>query len=128
MYKVLQYMGPATNSDGQETVNHSQHMAAVSGRKDNAHGRALIQMLKGWEDYAKAYHARYDDPEAKDEANQLDHVIGPYWANVGLAIKRLLDGDTGGLDCGSIARNITEAIEAEGFETDGYNLLTGEDE
>jgi hypothetical protein len=79
------------------------------------------------EAFAKAYHARYDDPVAKSETNQLDHVIGPYWANVGLAIKRLLDGDTGGLDCGSIARNITAAIEAEGFETDGYKL-TGEGE
>lgn len=125
MTKILQYVGPTHNSTGEETVNHSQHVAAVDRGRTNAQGRALIQMLKGWEAYQTAYHATYDDAQATPEQNEMDAVIGRYWAETGLAIKRLLDGETGGLDCHSIASNITAAVVAEGFETDGYSL-TGE--
>lgn len=117
---IMQYAGPATNSDGQETVNHSQHVRAIAGHT-NAHGRALRKMLEGWAQYADAYKLAYDGGIGED------HVIGRYWAEAGLAIKRLLDGEAGGFDCGSLAANITAAIEAQGFKTDGYNL-TGEDE
>ncbi len=39
-----------------------------------------------------------------------------------------LDGETGGFDCGSLAQNITEVIQAQGFETDGYSLQNVENE
>lgn len=119
--KVLNYVGPAVNSDGQETVNHSQHAAALAGRT-NPLGRALRKLLEGWEQYAEAHQTRYEGPIGED------HVIGRYWAETGLAIKRLLDGDVGGFDCGSLAANITAAIEAQGFKTDGYNLVSEEGE
>ena len=119
---ILDYHGNTHNSDGRETVNAYQHRMAVYGGATNSHGRALKTLLGAWEAYAKACHAEYDDTDD----TQMDYVIGPYWAEVGLAIKRLLDGDTGGLDCGSIAHNITAAIEAEGFQTDGYSLTGGD--
>lgn len=116
MRKVLQFVGPTHNSDGQESANHAQHMGALSLHKTNDHGRALRRMLEGWEDYATAYRKAYGSPVGDDG------VIGDYWAEVGLTIKRLLDGETGGLDCGSIASNITEMILAEGISTDGYSV------
>lgn len=122
MYRVLQYVGPTHNSDGQESVNSYQHRRAVQDGKTNKCGRALIGMLRTWEDYRSAYHDAYDDPAASSEVNEMDCVVGRYWAEVGLSIKRLLDGECGGLDCGSIAANITAMIEAEGFETDGYSI------
>ena len=73
-------------------------------------------MLVGWEEYAASHKKWYESPIGDD------HVLGPYWAETGLAMKRLLDGETGGLDCGSIGHNILAAIEAEGFKTDGYSL------
>lgn len=119
MNRVFTYRGPTANSDGQETVNASQHRRALEGRT-NSHGRALVAMLAAWEQYSDAHRARFDDGIGQD------YVIGPYWAEVGLAIKRLLDGETGGLDCGSLAHNITAMIEAEGFKTDGYSLQSEE--
>jgi hypothetical protein len=116
MYRVLQYVGPAKNSDGQETVNYSQHMGAVIRGRSNALGLAMRKMLEGWEDYAREHKARYDSKIGEDGA------LGRYWAETGLAIKRLLDGETGGLDCGSIAHNITALIQEQGFKTDGYTL------
>lgn len=115
MSRVMQYFGSRENADGHTTVNAAQHSAALLG-KTNDFGRALRKMLEGWEAYAAAHEARYEDSIGKD------YVIGEYWANVGLSIKRLLDGETGGFDCGSLAANITGAIETQGFKTDGYSL------
>lgn len=117
MHQVLQFVGPATNDKGEETVAHSEHMGALSLYKTTDHGKALRRMLEGWEDYARAYRKRYECSIGDDG------VIGDYWREVGLAIKKLLDGETGGLDCGSIAANITNMIEAEGLKTDGYKIL-----
>jgi hypothetical protein len=114
---VLKYRGDMD----EKTVNAVQHASAILGHT-NAHGRALRKMLEGWQDYAKAHAQRYSEPGEERYTIGDDGTLGPYWAEVGLAIKRLLDGDTGGLDCGSIAGNILEAIEAEGFKTDGYTL------
>jgi hypothetical protein len=111
---VLAYRGPTTNSDGQETVNHSEHQKALRG---DGLARAMRDMLKGWQHYARSHKRRYETPIGED------YVLGRYWAETGLAIKRLLDGETGGFDCGSIAANITDMIEAEGFKTDGYSLI-----
>lgn len=121
MTKIMQYRGPEYNSDNQLTVNASQHRAALEHRTDEF-GRALRKMLEGWEAYAAAHERRYEDRIGND------YCLGPYWAEVGLAIKRLLDGEVGGWDCGSLAGNITEAIETQGFKTDGYALQDLENE
>lgn len=117
-YKVFGYVGnPMTTTNGKptESVNAYQHRKALDGHT-NEFGRALRKMLEGWEAYANASQERYECTIGED------HVMGEYWANVGFAIKRLLDGDVGGFDCGSLAANITGAIEAQGFKTDGYSL------
>lgn len=116
-HKVFEYVGNPRNGDGNITVSYSQHVAATQHGRTNAHGRALIKLLAAWEEYADAHQDRFGDGIGDD------YVLGPYWANVGLAIKRLLDGETGGLDCGSIDRRVSEQIEAAGFKTDGYSLL-----
>lgn len=113
---ILDYRGSAKYP---YVVNAQEHRNALAG-KTNDFGRALMQMLKGWEAYAQAHQARYEVGIGDDG------VMGVYWAETGLAIKRLLDGDVGGLDCGSIGQNITEAIEAQGFVTDGYTLTDDE--
>jgi hypothetical protein len=109
---VLAYRGPNTDK---LTVAQSHHQAALAG-KNNDFGRALQKMLTGWEEYAAAHAKRYEDQIG------TDYVIGPYWAEVGFAIKRLLDGDVGGWDCGSLCANISDAIEAAGMKHNGYEL------
>lgn len=115
VHHVLKFVGPKKNSSGEWSVNATQHEAALLG-KTNAHGRALVKMIEGWADYARAFARAYDSSISSDG------VIGEYWTQVGFAIKRLLDGETGGFDCGSLAHNITETIRAEGFRTNGYNI------
>ena len=115
--KIFQFVGPTKNSDGETSVKAYQHQRAAELGETNDAGRSLMKMLAGWEDYTEAYEKRYEGPIGDDG------VIGRYWAETGLAIKRLLDGETGGLDCGSIASNITASIEAQGMKTDGYELL-----
>lgn len=124
MNDVLKFRGNTHNSDGQETANAHSHRLALSHRT-NAHGRALRKMLEGWEEYAKAERDAYSDGD--DVYRQGDnYVYGGHWANIGFCIKRLLDGETGGWDCGSLSGNITEIVEREGFETDGYSLVEHE--
>lgn len=118
--KVLAFVGPTHNGAGQESVNAYHHRKVLEG-DTNKVSAALVAMLKGWEGYADAHRTRYETGIG------TDYVLGDYWAEMGLCIKRLLDGETGGLDCGSIAHNIIEAIRAEGFETDGY-VLESKDE
>jgi hypothetical protein len=112
---VLDYVGPHCNSYGKITVSASQHINALAG-KTNDFGRSLIKMLDGWQDYAKSHEVRYESPIGDD------YVIGVYWAELGLAIKRLLDGETGGLDCGSISHNVLALLSEQGFKNDGYSL------
>jgi hypothetical protein len=116
---ILNYVGKTTNSSGQTTVNYADHVKACQ-HNDNPLGASLRSMLVAWDNYRIDHHDRYESRIGDD------YLLGPYWAETGLAIKRLLDGETGGLDCGSIAANITNAIEAEGFETDGYTLTERE--
>lgn len=120
MSEILKYRGNTINNDGQETANAYSHRKALEYRT-NAHGRALRKMLEGWEAFAKAERDAYSDGEDVYRLGD-NYVYGESWAHIGLNIKRLLDGETGGWDCGSLAGNITELIESEGFETDGYFL------
>lgn len=121
---TLNYHGSPTNSDGQESVNHYHHRKALDGN-GNDFARAMIAMLTGWEQYADAHRERYDQPVG------WDFAIGTWWGEAGLAIKRLLDGEVGGLDCGSLSHNILAKMEAEGLKEgvdhDGY-YMTREDE
>lgn len=113
---ILRYRGPSTPT---LCVNEAQHRNALAGRT-TAHGRAMMKMLTGWQEYADAHAERFEGGIGQD------YLFGPYWAEIGLAIKRLLDGEAGGLDCGSIAANILDAINAQGIENDGYTLTEKE--
>jgi len=81
---------------------------------------SLAEILRGWESYAAAYEASYGN------AIGTDRVLGPAWAKCGLAVKGLLDGDCGGLDCDGAARNILAALDAQGFKHDGFTLEADE--
>ncbi len=113
--KILDYVGPTHNADGQITVSYDQHKKAL--RSPSGVAWAIAGMLAGWAEYAKNHKERYASTIGDD------YVLGPAWAEAGFAIKRLLDGETGGLDCGSLSRNIVSAIEEQGFKTDGYTIL-----
>jgi len=110
---IFDYHGP-------KTATYAQHLNAVHDHESNSSAVSLAAILRGWDSYAAAYEASYGD------AIGTDCVLGPAWARCGLAIKGLLDGDCGALDCGSVARNILAALDAQGFRHDGFTLLADE--
>lgn len=122
MSNVLKFRGNNLTSNGTETVNAYQHRRALE-HQTNAHGRALRKMLEGWEAYAAASARAYTEDGEEPYKMGDDHVLGPYWAEVGLAMLRLLDGEVGGWDCGSISGNVLEIIEEQGmYSHDSYEL------
>ncbi len=114
---ILAYRGTGS---GPYSVNQKMHETELR-RCSNAHSTALRDLLTAWQDYAKAHENNCGAPIGQDG------VLGDYWADLGFAIKRLLDGETGGWDCGSLAQNITEAIDAQGIPNDGYSVNRDQD-
>jgi len=113
--KVLRYRYPTTNDRGQLTANASEHERAIYGPPSKWH--PLLSLVVAWERYADEHETRYDSPIGQDS------ILGPYWAETGLAIKRLFDGETGGIDAGSVANNIADMITAQGIANNGYELV-----
>jgi hypothetical protein len=106
---IMDYVGPANNSDGKECINHYYHRNALSRTYQHPFGSALRAMLEGWERYALAFRDRYEATISSDG------VLGEHWYAVGEGLRRLLDGETGGWDCGSINHNIIRIMGENGF-------------
>ena len=70
---------------------------------------ALVNMLKGWYDYAALHEDRYDTKLAED------YVLGPHWFAVGTALLALLNGDTGRLDAGTVDRFVRDTMVRAGY-------------
>lgn len=77
----------------------------------------MKEMLSGWEAYAQKHKQRYFD------LISVDATLGPEWLAIGKALKGLLDGDMGGLDCGSISQNILECMEENGVDLGKEGLV-----
>ncbi len=115
---ILDFVGKRFNDKGEESVNSAQHRAAkrILDAHQSGLGTAMGLMLTGWEMYAKAHRERYESGIGEDG------TLGDYWAEIGLNIKRLLDGETNGWDCGSLSHNIVCQLDAEKIQHDGYTL------
>lgn len=74
---------------------------------------AIVKMLLFWEMYAKEHQKRNESPIGDD------YVLGPEWRDIGLAIRGLLNGETGRLDCGTLDAFILETMRENGVETEG---------
>lgn len=81
--------------------------------------RALVHMLNGWKTYADA--ARADLSEKGEEPFVMadDGVLGEHWADMGRALRGLLNGEMGRLDGGRLSSEISQTFEAEGFTSEG---------
>jgi len=112
-HPILKFVGSTHNSDGQETVNASQHRQAIDHQYtgERAHGRALRKMLEGWAEYADACKSQFDGL-----IGECDYVLAPRWAAIGENLRALLAGPVCGWDCGSLNHSIREYQEANGCE------------
>jgi hypothetical protein len=74
---------------------------------------ALVEMLKGWQKYALDHKERYDRGTIGE-----DGILGPEWEAIGDALRGLLNGETGRLDCGTLDGFILDTMKENGIETE----------
>jgi len=87
-----------------------RHLRAI----DFPHGqeRPVVHMLRGWLEYADAHAQRYESGIGEDG------VLGPAWAEIGDALRQLLNGELGRLDAGTLDSVLYETLKGEGFDPD----------
>lgn len=74
--------------------------------------RPIVGMLNAWVLYASQHRDRYDSLIGDDA------VLGEHWQAIGEAILGLLNGETGRLDCGTLATFISDTLRNNGVEVD----------
>jgi hypothetical protein len=73
---------------------------------------AMVEMLKGWSKYAEDHKVRYESPIGDDG------VLGAYWESMGDALRGLLNGETGRLDCGTLDGFILNTMRDNGVNVE----------
>lgn len=73
------------------------------------HETCMVAMLKGWRDYAREHETQFDSKIGDDG------FLGPQWLQLGKALRALLNGETGRLDCGTVDGFILDTLQAHGF-------------
>jgi len=81
----------------------ARHLRAVHG----AHPVAV--MLRAWCAYAEEHREKFESDIGHD------YLLGPHWARLGKALHGLLNGDTGGLDCGTLSSIIQDNLDEQGY-------------
>ena len=74
--------------------------------------RPIAGMLHAWLLYADLHRERFESGIGQD------YVLGPEWAKIGAAIRGLLNGDCGRIDCGAVDSVIEATLKDEGFDPD----------
>lgn len=72
----------------------------------------IVRMLDAWKEYAADHKARYESPIGDDG------VLGAYWESIGDALRGLLNGETGRLDCGTLDGFILDTMKENGIDTE----------
>jgi hypothetical protein len=89
------------------------HNSAIKSPKPGFE-RAIIKMLEGWEEYAKAHESKYESKISED------YVFGDEWSRVGSALRSMLNGELGKrLQAGTIDGRIVKAWTDAGFTDTG---------
>jgi hypothetical protein len=102
------------SSDGGKMPNdtgwQTRHLAALQTPK--GFESAIVGLIRAWAIYADSHKARYDSGIGEDG------LLGDFWSQMSKQLRGLLDGETGRLDCGTLATFISETLKAEGFDPD----------
>lgn len=72
--------------------------------------RALVHLITGLALYADAHEAAYESGIGEDA------VLGEHWADIAEGIRGLLNGETGGLDAGTLNSLLGRMLRSENFE------------
>ncbi len=90
-----------------DTGWQTRHAQALRAPRD--HEREIIALIEAWAQYADRHAERYEAGIGKDG------YLGDHWHDLGRSIHKLLDGETGRLDCGTLSSFIHNTLRAEGF-------------
>jgi len=89
-----------------------RHAAAMATPTLGTHEQAVVELVKAWKLYAAVHERAYGSKVGKDS------VLGPAWESIGHALRALLNGETGRLDCASLDSDILRLMERNGIEVD----------
>lgn len=73
---------------------------------------AIADLLRGWLLYAQEHERMFESKIGDDQ------VLGPAWADMGMNIRRLFDGETGRYDCGTLDAIVCKMLTDQGFDPD----------
>lgn len=85
----------------------SRHGAVMHGGS-----HPIAQAMKAWCEYAEQHKHRFESDIGDD------YVLGPAWAKWGFALRALLNGDCGQLDCGTLDTIIHDNLLEQGWNPD----------
>ena len=92
-----------------------QHSLAV--RDPKGFELPITTMLHALATYADEHERRYESPVGEDG------VMGEYWLDMAKAVKGLLTGETGRLDCGTVDHTIQALVVLAGFSKEEADQL-----
>lgn len=116
--KDLSYLPKHPNTGGwkdrhQDATAFARGALTVRSPND---GRRLEQAvafaIQAWCEYAQAHQKRFESKIGED------CVLGPAWAAWGAALRTLLNGERGHLDCGTINTILHDNLTEQGFDPD----------
>lgn len=88
-----------------------RHRAALS-HPSNLFEIALVEMLRGWLTYADAVEHRYGSRIGDDG------VLGEHWAQIGVGLRGLLNGELGRLDGGTLDSILCTSLRKQNCNPD----------
>lgn len=104
----LSYVAPTPGNMGDWK---ERHMAAVNNPTRSL-GGGVVMGLKAWVLYAEQHAQRFESDIGQD------YVLGPAWAQWGLSLRTLLNGELGGLDGGTLDHIIYQNLKEQGYDPD----------
>lgn len=86
-----------------------EHCRAFTSPKQNHPEWSLVYGIEAWAVYADFHYQRYEAPISEDQ------ILGKVWRGWGESLRRLLVGETGRLDAGTLNSLIWRILEHNGF-------------
>lgn len=108
--KTIHYESPCTGNMGDWKGRHRRSVdSAIRLRITGTQEGAIAWAIKAWCDYATAHKDRFES-----EIGQ-DYILGPAWRDWGLALRTLLNGETGLLDSGTLDTILVDNLHEQGY-------------
>jgi hypothetical protein len=102
-----------TQSNSQWKYQHNKAIhEALSDYSESNRETGVVRMLVGWQEYARDHKTRFESAIGED------YILGVAWQEIGEALRTLLNGETGRLDCGTVDGFILDTMTENGIDTE----------